>query len=228
MHLNSRYLRGCLASLHLRSPRSPGPCTPLTRACEPTSSLPPFLMPTRHVMARFEADRSLQADIRKNDQNVALAKWHIDHHADPPPAIPFMMSQPEASKLFVPSQQPTCHRHLATLLASWVRLGLLCNPRTSLRQSLDQGSWTADEILSAARSIFRHPGLAWTTTPGAGGHKQTRTNFAIINPWNTGAVNVQGRHARLCLSFQPEAPQVEHSSSRLPGPSYRLATPNFS
>ena len=59
------------------------------------------------------------------------------------------------------------------------------------------GTWPADEVLSAAKWIFVNPGLEWSPTPGAGGHKQIRIKFAIINHWNSGVVNVQGRDARL-------------------------------
>ena len=93
---------------------------------------------------------------------------------------------------------------------------------------------------------FRSPCLAWTVTPGAGGHKQVRTKFATINHRNTGAVNVQCRDAHIVSSQStrpglvpaPTTPDpTQDSSTRRRKrnthlanplwPPHRLATPFF-
>ena len=125
----------------------------------------------------------------------------IPTHRRPSPCRPSstssLTSHPRASRFFAPCKQ-MCHLLSATSPrvpgATWSQS---CPTRSSLRQCPVPGSWTADEILSAAKRIFRNPGLAWTVTPGAGGHRQVRTNFAIINHWNTGAVNVPGRDSHM-------------------------------
>ena len=105
-------------------------------------------------------------------------------------------------------------------------------PRTSLRRSPVLGSWTADEILSAARWISRHPGLdyyarsRWAQTDPYHQPLEHRSSQRLragcphglspesVHPPRPGFCTY---HPRLCLAFQPEAPQAEQSSSRPQG-----------
>ena len=180
--------------------------------------------PPRHVMARLEADRSRHSDDQNKDQDAALARWRNDHHSDPLS----LLAMQALFDLFPdePSKGIEVLRSLQTDMphplghpprvpgATWF-------PSQPTRSSFCQcpvpGSWTADEILSAAKRIFRNPGLAWTITPGAGRHRQVRTNFAIINHWNTGAVNVQGGESHMVSN------QIQ---STRPGPVCAPTTPD--
>ena len=77
-------------------------------------------------------------------------------------------------------------------------------------------AWSADEVLSAAKWIFGSPGLVWSPTPGAGGHKQIRIKFAVINHWNSGVVNVQGRDAHLVAEKLLSTRQLSAHHSPVP------------
>ena len=105
-------------------------------------------------------------------------------------------------------------------------LGVLPHSRPPLQFSRPQGGqspvsgvWSQDEILSAARWIFQHPRLVWSDTLGPGGHKQIRTRYAIMNHWNTGAVNVQGR-AHM-VARQLESTRVGPSRAQASDPALR-------
>ena len=159
--------------------------------------------PPRHVMARLEADRSLHADIQKKDQNAALAKWRIDHHTDPLSPLArqalFELFHDEPAKgieVLRSFQAGNMSPHLPTFLMSLLRLGLHRNPPgppTPCPWILDR--WRNSLSRSEFSETRAWPG--WTTTPGTGGHKPIRTNFAIINSSNQGAVNVQGRDSHM-------------------------------
>ena len=91
--------------------------------------------PLRHAMARLEADRSLYADIQQKDQDAALTKWRIDHHADPfsplaRQALCELFRDEPAKGLDVRSfQAGIMSPHTAMFLKSLARLGLHHTPR---------------------------------------------------------------------------------------------------
>ena len=167
---------------------------------------------------------------------------------DRPSLNSFVMSPPKASKFFVPSKQASFHPTWPCFSSPGATPNPSHIPGSSLRQCPVPGSWTAGDILSASRWTFGHPGLAWTSTPGAGGHKQIRTKFAMINHWNTGVVNVQASgcphclqpspvhspwpgscsyHSRPNLALQSETTKTQHSSGQPFLAPHRLATPFF-
>ena len=99
-------------------------------------------------------------------------------HCHPSPGRPFskssaMSQEPRNTTLLTtckraPSAGPYLPRPQRDPVSSTTPL-LPSPPHASLRQSPVPGSWTAYEILVAARWIFRHQALTWTITPGAAG-----------------------------------------------------------
>ena len=132
LFLNDHVIRLSAAAIHRNVCASPA--SPRAPPSVHDNSPLPFAQanvytPPRHAMARLEADRSLCADIRRKDQDAALAKWRIDHHAnlfrplpDRPSLNSFVMSPPKASKFFVPSKQASFHPHKAIFLEPLARL----------------------------------------------------------------------------------------------------------
>ena len=143
------------------------------------------------------------------------------------PLRSFVMNLPRASRSFVLFALITSLLHRVICLAFQERLRTLAIPQAPLTANV------LSLVLGRLR-VFGHPGLAWSGTSGAGGHKQVRMKFAIIKHWNTGVVNVQGRDAHIAsrqlLSTRPgQAPDsVTPSSSWQPSRNRRKRNTHLS
>ena len=193
----TRIIRLSLAATHLTFTR------PSTLSPDATPHGPEHLpsntsryLPPAHAVAGLSRDQLFLQESRRRDLDHAVARWRT-HHSDNPcsrsalHALREIFPNDSAGGLAVlrscfPKHSPGSRSHSSTK-------SVLPPPR----QCSVPGAWSAEEILSAAQWILGNPGLSWSPTPGAGGHKQIRIRNAIINHWNSGVVNVQGRDAQL-------------------------------
>ena len=193
----TRIIRLSLAATHLAFTR------PSTLSPDATPPGPEHLpsntsryLPPAHAVAGLSRDQLFLQESRRRDLDHAIARWK-SHHSDNPcsrsalHALREIFPNDSAGGLAVlrtcfPGHSPGSRNQTSTK-------SVLPPPR----QCSVPGAWSAEEILSAAQWILGNPGLSWSPTPGAGGHKQIRIRNAIINHWNSGVVNVQGRDAQL-------------------------------
>ena len=183
-------------------PSSPKPFHPalVTIPTQASRYLPPA-----HAVACLSRDQSFLQHSHRNELDHAIAQWRSQHR-DNPCSTTALHSLREifpndstgglaVLRSCLPQLSPSSRIPNSSVLGSMGPSTTSISPPP--RQCPVPGTWSADEVLSAARWIFRNPGLDWSPTPGAGGHKQIRIKFAIINHWNSGVVGVQGRDAHL-------------------------------
>ena len=193
----TRIIRLFLAATHLACTR------PSTLSPDATPHGPDHLpsntsryLPPAHAVAGLSRDQLFLLESRRRDLDQATAQWRTQHSDNPCSrsalqALREIFPNDSAGGLAVlrscfPGRSPGSRNPSSTT-------SVLPPPR----QCSVPGTWSAEEILSAAQWIMGNPGLSWSPTPGAGGHKQIRIRNAIINHWNSGVVNVQGRDAQL-------------------------------
>ena len=157
-------------------------------------------LPPAHTIAGLMRDQTRKKENHRSDHEDAIAQWRSTHQSNPcsPSALRSLheLFHDDSSGglnvlrscLKVPTSRP--HSQNATALRSSGSPSL--STESPPRQCLVPGTWPADEVLSAAKWIFGNPGLDWSPTPGAGGHKQIRIKFGIINHWNSGSSMFKG------------------------------------
>ena len=193
----TRIIRLSLAATHLAVTR------PSTLSPDATPPFPGHLpshtsrySPPAHAVAGLSRDQLFLRQSYRKEHDHAIAQWKSQHR-DNPCSMPALHSLREifptdstgglaVLRTCLPRHTPDSRNQASTT-------SVLPPPR----QCSVPGAWSADEILSAAKWILGSPGLVWSPTPGAGGHKQIRIKNAVINHWNSGVVNVQGRDAHL-------------------------------
>ena len=193
----TRIIRLSLAATHLSrsSPSTPSPVT-TSRGPVHFPSHTPRYSPPAHAVAGLSRDQLLLSESRRRDLDQATAHWKAQYRDNPCStsalrALHDIFPNDSAGGLAVlhscaPARSPGSRNPTSTP-------SVVSPPR----QCSVPGAWSAGEILSATQWIMGNPGLSWSPTPGAGGHKQIRIKNAIVNHWNSGVVNVQGRHAQL-------------------------------
>ena len=182
------------------SPIRPHPAPPCP---DPQPNHTSLYSPPTHTLAGLRRDQRLFNEPIHEDFEKAIARWRSTHQNNPcsPSAIHSLHDLFPDDSTGGLEVLRSCFREHTPHPGS--QNTTMPGPRgppappTNLppRQCPVPGTWPANEVLSAAKWIFGNPGLDWSPTPGPGGHKQIRFKFAIINHWNSGAVNVQGRDA---------------------------------
>ena len=169
-------------------------------------------LPPAHAVAGLSRDQLFERESRRKHLDRATAHWKTQHSHDP-----CSRSALQALHEIFPNDSAG---GLAVLRSCFHgRSPGSRKPSSSTtvlpppRQCSVPGTWPAEEILSAAQWILGNPSLCWSPTPGAGGHKQIRIKNAIINHWNSGVVNVQGRDAQLVSEKLLSTRQVTCSHS---------------
>ena len=202
----TRIIRLSLAATHLAvacpstlSPDAVPPC-PGHLPSHASRYLPPA-----HAVASLSRDQLFLRHCHRKEHDHAIAQWKSQHR-DNPCSTSALHSLREnfptdstgglaVLRTCLPQHTPDSRNQALSVLGSKEPSTTSISPPP--RQCPVPGAWSADEVLSAAKWIFGSPGLVWSPTPGAGGHKQIRIKFAVINHWNSGVVNVQGRDAHL-------------------------------
>ena len=194
----TRIIRLFLAATLALPGSSPSTPKPDTSSHAP-DHLPPNTTrysPPAHVLDGLSRDQSFLQESQRRDLDHATAKWRTKYSDNP-----CSRTALQALRDIFPNDSAG---GLAVLRSCFP--GRFHGPRTRSssmsvlpppRQCSVPGTWSAEETLSAAQWIMGNPGLSWSPTPGAGGHKQIRIRNAVINHWNSGVVNVQGRDAQL-------------------------------
>ena len=209
----TRIIRLSLAATHLAFTR-PSTLSPdaIPPGPEHLPSNTSRYLPPAHAVAGLERDQLFLSESRRRDLDHSIARWRTQHSDNP-----YSRSALHALREIFPNDSAgglavlrTCFpRHSPGSRNPSSTKSVLPPPR----QCSVPGAWSAEEILSAAQWIMGNPGLSWSPTPGAGGHKQIRIRNAIINHWNSGVVNVQGRDAQLVSEKLLSTRQVtEHHS----------------
>ena len=193
----SRIIRLSLAATHLAFTRpstlSPD-ATPLSPGHLPSHTS--RYSPPAHAVAGLSRDQLFLRQSHRREHDHAIAQWksqHLDNPCSRPALHALREIFPTDSAGGLAVLRTCLPRHTPDSRNQASTTPVLPPPR----QCSVPGAWSADEILSAAEWILRSPGLVWSPTPGAGGHKQIRIKNAVINHWNSGVVNVQGRDANL-------------------------------